>query len=92
MVMVSITFAVLNRGIQAYLLPTGLPHAHPRISNILGHGSKLMAISLFGALACALAEALVWPEAQAMASSPRPQAMAMAPGLEAMALALVPSL
>ena len=27
-----------------------------------------------------MAEALVWPEAQAMASSPRPQAMAMVPG------------
>ena len=26
--------------------PAGFPHAHPRISNILGHGSKLMAISL----------------------------------------------
>ena len=46
MVMVSIDFAVLNPGLQAYLRPTGLPHAHPRISNILGHGSKLMAISL----------------------------------------------
>ena len=46
MVMVSITFAVLNRGLQAHLRPAGFPHAHTRISNILGHGYKLMAISL----------------------------------------------
>ena len=46
MVMVSITFAVLKRGLPGRLLPTGLPHAHPRISNILGHGFKLIAISL----------------------------------------------
>ena len=46
MVMVSITFAFLNRGLQAHLRPAGFPHAHPRISNILGHGSKLMAINL----------------------------------------------
>ena len=46
MVMVSITFAFLSRGLQAHLRPAGFPHAHPRISNILGHGSRLMAISL----------------------------------------------
>ena len=46
MVMVSITFASLNPRLQAHLRPAGFPHAHPRISNILGHGSKLMAISL----------------------------------------------
>ena len=67
MVMVSINFASLNPGLTGRLLPTGLPHAHPRISNILGHGYKLMAISLGLCLwrfACALAfgDLLVpWP-------------------------------
>ena len=60
--MVSINFASLNPGLQAYLRPAGFPHAHPRISNILGHGYKLTAISLlalaFGDLACAVAKAL----------------------------------
>ena len=67
MVMVSINFASLNPGLTGRLLPTGLPHAHPRISNILGHGYKLMAISLlalaFGDLSCAVAKA----QAMAMA-------------------------
>ncbi len=67
MVMVSINFASLNPGLPGRLLPTGLPHAHPRISNILGHGYKLMAISLlalaFGDLSCAVAKA----QAMAMA-------------------------
>ena len=42
------TFAPLNGGLRGRLRPAGLPHAHPRIFNILGHGSgpKLMAISL----------------------------------------------
>ena len=65
--MVCINFAVLNPGLTGRLLPTGLPHAHPRISNILGHGYKLMAISLlalaFGDLSCAVAKA----QAMAMA-------------------------
>ena len=67
MVMVSITFAVLNPALQAHLRPAGFPHAHTRISNILGHGYKLMAISLlalaFGDLSCAVAKA----QAMAMA-------------------------
>ena len=46
MVMVSINFASPNRGLPGRLLPTGFPHAHPRIPNILGHGSMLMAIGL----------------------------------------------
>ena len=46
MVMVSIEFASPKRGLRRNSRPTGFPHAHPRISNILGHGSKLMAINL----------------------------------------------
>ena len=58
--MVSIDFAIPKRGLPGRLLPTGLPHEHPRISNILGHGYKLMAISLGLGLwrfACAVAKA-----------------------------------
>ena len=46
MVMVSINFASLNHPLRGRPRPTGFPHAHPRIPNILGHGSMLMAIGL----------------------------------------------
>ena len=65
--MVSIDFAFPKGGLPVYLRPAGFPHAHTRISNILGHGYKLMAISLGLCLwrfACALAfgDLLVpWP-------------------------------
>ena len=39
-VMVSINFASLNPGLQAYLRPAGFPHAHPRIKKNLPRGSK----------------------------------------------------
>ena len=69
MVMVSIDFASLNPGLTGRLLPTCLPHAHPRISTILGHGYKPRAISLlalaFGDLSCAVAKA----QALAMATA-----------------------
>ena len=65
--MVCIYFAVLNPGLKGRPRPAGFPHAHTRISNILGHGYKLMAISLlalaFGDLSCAVAKA----QAMAMA-------------------------
>ena len=60
-------FNVAKRGLRRNSGPAGFPHAHPRISNILGHGYKLMAISLlalaFGDLSCAVAKA----QAMAMA-------------------------
>ena len=34
--------ASLKRGLRSRLLPAGLPHAHPRIFNILAQGSKIL--------------------------------------------------
>ena len=32
----------MKRGLRGRLLPAGLPHAHPRIFNILAQGSKIL--------------------------------------------------
>ena len=74
MVMVSIKFATLNRGLRGNSRPTGFPHAHPRISNILGHGSKLMAISLLPWPKPRLGpRPRQWPQAQCHGHGPGPK-------------------
>ena len=58
-------------GVKRQLPAHRLIHAHARIFNILGHGYKLMAISLlalaFGDLSCAAAKAQAMAMARGMA-------------------------
>ena len=60
-------FAPFNRGLRCDSRPTGFPHAHPRISNILGHGLGQslwpLAVGLW-ILPWAMAQA--WPQLEAM--------------------------
>ena len=78
MVMVSKDFASLNPGCWGRPRPAGFPHAHTRISNILGHGYKLMAISVL------LAIWLVpWPKPRlghGLGNGLKPKAVAMSQG------------
>ena len=64
-----------------------LGHANPAI----GSGAKLMVITLvLWWFSCTLAKAQAWPEAQAMALSPRPWLGLLIHGYKLMAISLRP--